>query len=81
LTIPLLIGISFYTFERRNLLVDVFKENKGFAIKLVSKTFSEHVYHTLFIISFFPHVVAVPILKAYDLFEMPVNPCFVKLLF
>ncbi len=66
LTIPLPIGISFYTFEGISLLVDVFKEKKDDTKSLANISFKEHSQRTLFFISFFPHLVSGPILKAHD---------------
>ncbi|MEY2917454.1 MAG: hypothetical protein RIS73_1168 [Bacteroidota bacterium] len=66
LTIPLPIGISFYTFEGISLLVDVFKEKKDDSKSLANSSFKEHASRTLFFISFFPHLVSGPILKAHD---------------
>ncbi len=68
LTIPLPIGISFYTFEGISLLVDVFKEKKEGQKSLANSSFKEHSKRTLFFISFFPHLVSGPILKAHDFF-------------
>lgn len=66
LTIPLPIGISFYTFEGISLLVDVYKEKKDDDKSLANSSFKEHAGRTLFFISFFPHLVSGPILKAHD---------------
>lgn len=68
LYIPLPIGISFFTFEGISLVVDVWKEKycKGEAI--VSKNLAEHAKKTIFFISFFPHLIAGPILKAHDFY-------------
>ncbi len=66
LTIPLPIGISFYTFEGISLLVDVYKEKRGENESLANISFKEHAQRTLFFISFFPHLVSGPILKAHD---------------
>ena len=68
LTIPLPIGISFYTFEGISLLVDVFKEKKDDTKSLANNSFKEHAGRTLFFISFFPHLVSGPILKAHDFY-------------
>lgn len=67
LTIPLPIGISFYTFEGISLLVDVYS-NKHADVLTIDKSFRKHVYKTLFFISFFPHLIAGPILKAYEFY-------------
>lgn len=66
LTIPLPIGISFYTFEGISLLVDVYKEKKDHNESLANSSFRAHAGRTLFFISFFPHLVSGPILKAHD---------------
>lgn len=68
LTIPLPIGISFYTFEGISLLVDVFKEKRDDSKSLANISFKEHSQRTLFFISFFPHLVSGPILKAHDFY-------------
>lgn len=63
-TLPLPIGISFYTFQGISLLVDVFKNEKNNII-LSEKNFIKHIVHTIFFISFFPHSIAGPIVKAH----------------
>ena len=67
LMMPLPIGISFYTFEGISLLVDVYsnKHRDSFAIQGPVK---KHIINTLFFISFFPHLIAGPILKAYQFY-------------
>ena len=66
LTIPLPIGISFYTFEGISLLLDlysgkiIFNEEKS--------SFYTHLKRTAFFISFFPHLIAGPILKAREFY-------------
>jgi alginate O-acetyltransferase complex protein AlgI len=76
LTIPLPIGISFYTFEGISLLVDVFKANKKGDRSLANISFKEHSKNTLFFISFFPHLVSGPILKAHDFLPQIHNKYF-----
>ncbi|GGB08561.1 MBOAT family O-acyltransferase [Puia dinghuensis] len=65
-TIPLPIGISFFTFEGISLLVDVFTEKYFDNRKVIDPSFVRHSRNTLFFISFFPHLIAGPILKAHD---------------
>jgi alginate O-acetyltransferase complex protein AlgI len=67
LTIPLPIGISFYTFEGISLLVDVYS-NKHKDYLTIDKSVTTHSIKTLFFISFFPHLVSGPILKAYEFY-------------
>lgn len=64
--IPLPIGISFFTFEGISLLVDVFKQKNKDAQKIVPKSFIEHCKNTFLFISFFPHLIAGPILQANE---------------
>jgi len=66
LTIPLPIGISFYTFEGISLLVDVLRNNDALKEKKIG--FTTHLINTSFFISFFPHLIAGPILKAHDFY-------------
>ena len=61
-SLPLPIGISFYTFQGISLLVDAMKNE----IPEKSKSFFTHVVHTVFFVSFFPHSIAGPIVKAHD---------------
>lgn len=68
LHIPLPIGISFFTFEGISLLIDVWKEKYIENTKIVPKSLARHARHTLFFISFFPHLIAGPILKAHEFF-------------
>ncbi len=65
-TIPLPIGISFFTFEGISLLVDVYKEKSFKNTDVIPASFAAHARNTLFFISFFPHLIAGPILKAHD---------------
>lgn len=66
ITIPLPIGISFFTFQGISLVVDVFKENHFENTTVVPRTFRDHALRTLFFIGFFPGLVAGPIVKAHD---------------
>lgn len=62
LFIPLPIGISFFTFEGISLLVDTLKRKDEKLIPSIS--FVNHLQNTSLFISFFPHLIAGPILKA-----------------
>jgi alginate O-acetyltransferase complex protein AlgI len=67
LTIPLPIGISFFTFEGISLVVDTYKGHKSDKFKnLVHESFPTHIRNSFFFIVFFPHLVSGPILKAHD---------------
>jgi alginate O-acetyltransferase complex protein AlgI len=67
LTLPLPIGISFYTFQGISLLVDVFKDNENLASlhNHHNYSFVRYILHIVFFISFFPHSIAGPIVKAH----------------
>ncbi|HEY4800384.1 MAG TPA: MBOAT family O-acyltransferase, partial [Bacteroidia bacterium] len=64
--IPLPIGISFFTFEGISLVVDVFTEKYFDRKKYVSVSLMEHAKNIYCFISFFPHLIAGPIVKAHD---------------
>ena len=67
--LPLPIGISFYTFEGISLVVDAWRARTrpeapgGYA---PDPDFWVHLRRTQLFVSFFPHLVAGPILKAHD---------------
>lgn len=66
LMIPLPIGISFFTFQGISLLIDVYREKE---IQIISdKNYLKHLQKTLFFISFFPQLIAGPIVKAHNFF-------------
>lgn len=70
LMISLPVGISFFTFEGISLLVDAFRarsEQDFFGTPLDAPR-HRHVLSTTLFVSFFPHLVAGPILKAHDFF-------------
>ena len=75
--IPLPIGISFFTFEGISLLIDVFKQKNIDAKKIVPKSFFEHCKNIFLFISFFPHLIAGPILQANE-FIPQITPKYVK---
>lgn len=65
--IPLPIGISFFTFQGISLVVDTFKNDKIEEYNTITTTsFADHVVNTSFFISFFPQLVAGPIVKAHE---------------
>jgi len=70
ISIPLPIGISFFTFEGISLLIDVYRSDKLVEEKMIVDTnLPKHIQKSLFFIVFFPHLVAGPILKANDFFS------------
>lgn len=65
--LPLPIGISFYVFHGISLLVDVFRA--GSTRTLVrSGGFAGHLNNSLLYITFFPQLIAGPIMKAHDFY-------------
>lgn len=68
--IPLPIGISFYTFQGISLVVDLYRNESEETLNSweVEKKFSKHFVDTVFFISFFPQLVAGPIVKAYQFY-------------
>lgn len=78
LMIPLPIGISFFTFEGISLLIDVWrdKEANEKAKSFIPVSLAQHAQRTLFFISFFPHLIAGPILKAHDFYPQIMDKYF-----
>lgn len=67
MTIPLPIGISFFTFEGISLVIDTYRGKTDNRFKdLVPLSFATHIRNSFFFIVFFPHLVSGPILKAHD---------------
>lgn len=68
-TIPLPLGISFYTFSGISLVIDAYKGryNSTKIVKCVS--FIQHLKNTLLYICFFPKLLAGPIAKSNDFFN------------
>lgn len=65
LTLPLPIGISFYTFEGISLLVDTLRRREeSERVPFIAESWREHLGRTALFVAFFPHLVAGPILKA-----------------
>jgi alginate O-acetyltransferase complex protein AlgI len=67
LTLPLPIGISFYTFHGISLLVDTLRLGKlqSAGDETAPHGFGRHLGHTLLYLTFFPQLVAGPIAKAH----------------
>ncbi|TLD97207.1 MBOAT family protein [Helicobacter jaachi] len=67
--IPLPIGISFYTFQGISLVVDLYRYGSHANHQnLITRSFLRHYCNTIFFISFFPQLVAGPILKAHQFY-------------
>src|SRR5580704_12800108 len=69
LSLPLPIGISFYTFHGISLIVDTSRSPDAVATPGVRHpTPSQHLKHTLLYLTFFPQLVAGPIIKAHNFY-------------
>jgi len=68
LTIPLPIGISFFTFQGISLVIDVYQEKYFNNKDIVPKSFIKHSKQVLFFKGFFPQLISGPIVKAHDFF-------------
>lgn len=68
LLLPLPIGISFYTFHGISLLVDSFRESPARDDVSSARSFAEHAQKTLLYVSFFPQLIAGPIVKAHQFY-------------
>jgi len=66
LTMPLPIGISFFTFQGISLVIDVYKEKHCSNKELVAESFIIHAKQILFFKGFFPQLISGPIVKAHD---------------
>ena len=66
ISIPLPVGISFFTFQGISLVVDVFKQNYFKDTELIPSSLWDHTKRTAFFISFFPQLVAGPIVKGHE---------------
>src|ERR1700733_3222671 len=78
LSIPLPIGISFFTFHGISLLVDVYqKRNLEVYRDVIDKSIWKHGLSTSLYIAFFPQLVAGPITKSYA-FLPQINHKFIQ---
>lgn len=66
-SIPLPVGISFFTFQGISLVVDTFRSNRVEEYKtLMVNHLGAHALNTTLFIAYFPQLVAGPIVKAHD---------------
>lgn len=65
--LPLPVGISFFTFQGISLVIDVYRE-KTMDQNWISKHPLQFIFHTTFFKSFFPQLIAGPIVKANDFY-------------
>ncbi len=66
ITLPLPIGLSFFTFQGISLVIDVYRGKYADSKSLVPESFITHAKRILFFKSFFPQLVSGPIVKAHD---------------
>ncbi len=65
-TLPLPIGISFFTFQGISLLIDTYRNRDVPAFRsMISPNLLQHAQTVLFFKAFFPQLVSGPIVKAY----------------
>lgn len=79
LAIPLPVGISFYTFHGISLLVDVFRARPGGPEPSPlgrERGFGGHAARTFFYLTFFPQLIAGPIVKAKDFYPQMAAKAF-----
>ncbi len=67
-TIPLPLGISFYTFSGISLVVDAYRGRFDKDRPLVHVPFLKHLMNTMLYICFFPKLLSGPIIKSKDFF-------------
>lgn len=66
-TLPLPIGISFYTFQGISLVLDTYQHNTDRQVH-IHRNFLRHFRDTFFFVTYFPQLVAGPIVKAHYFF-------------
>ncbi len=66
--IPLPVGISFFTFQGISLVVDCYTRDRHGFEEIADQKRAAHARKTVFFVSFFPHLVAGPIVKAREFF-------------
>lgn len=67
LTLPLPIGISFYTFQGISVVVDTYRQSKqNKQLFQIEHNFKSHLFTIAFFKSFFPQLVSGPIVKAHE---------------
>ena len=68
LTLPLPIGISFYTLHGISLLLDTLRDGTARRDVAQASSWREHAANTLLYVSFFPQLIAGPITKAHQFY-------------
>lgn len=66
ITIPLPIGISFFTFQGVSLVIDTFRENVQQRLQSSAVPWWRHLLNVFLFKSFFPQLIAGPIVKAHE---------------
>lgn len=77
LDIPLPIGISFYTFHSISLLVDARRRDD--VRQYLNRPFAPHMVRTALYLTFFPQLIAGPIVKAYDFYPQIQTKSFAQI--
>lgn len=77
-TLPLPIGISFFTFQGISLVVDTYRNRHVDAYRsLIARNMAKHAETVLFFKAFFPQLVSGPIVKAHD-FLPQIKPKYIN---
>lgn len=66
IAIPLPIGISFFTFQGVSLVIDTFRENNQQRLQSSAVPWWQHLLNVFLFKSFFPQLIAGPIVKAHE---------------
>jgi alginate O-acetyltransferase complex protein AlgI len=77
ISLPLPIGISFFTFQGISLVVDTYRMKRdGKKLFQIQRSFFTHLYTIAFFKSFFPQLVSGPIVKAREFLPQIKNKSF-----
>ena len=77
ISLPLPIGISFFTFQGISLIIDVYRGKYMDRKKLVPQSFTKHAWQILFFKGFFPQLISGPIVKAHE-FIPQIEPKYIN---
>jgi alginate O-acetyltransferase complex protein AlgI len=73
ISLPLPIGISFFTFQGISLIVDVYSEKYSNKREVVPVDFLQHCERVFLFKAFFPQLISGPIVKAHDFIPQITN--------
>ena len=76
-TLPLPIGISFFTFQGISLVVDVYRQKENYPHRILHRSVWRHFVDTALFKALFPQLVAGPIVKAHDFYPQ-IKPKYLR---